>query len=261
MKTPFLLSLSILFHMLTSMCMAHYDPNQGRWMNRDSIEENGGLNLYGFVGNNPVLHVDNLGQKVALSLQEHDFVPGKCGSFSWTVEFRTSPKLDTGVLLQEVNASGSYQAYNHGGKLSKTFVAIGPTTNPYHEIWDVGIGSEIVEDTFKLKAKTDTTNGITTTTNGYPNTKGSFKISGWARYYPDIVYDDILAPLQAMGWTNDQSTNGTWAGQLWAGAKNPGWKDAQGSKYSNLVEHSIEVSWDCCGSQLNETKIVSKNPK
>ena len=41
----------LLFHMLTSICAAHYDPNQGRWMNRDPIEENGGVNLYGFVGN------------------------------------------------------------------------------------------------------------------------------------------------------------------------------------------------------------------
>jgi RHS repeat-associated protein len=31
-----------------------YDPNLGRWLSRDPIAEYGGLNLYGYVGNNPV---------------------------------------------------------------------------------------------------------------------------------------------------------------------------------------------------------------
>ena len=29
---------------------AHYDPNMGRWLNRDPIAKKGGVNLYGFVG-------------------------------------------------------------------------------------------------------------------------------------------------------------------------------------------------------------------
>jgi RHS repeat-associated protein len=32
----------------------YYDPPTGRWLNRDPIEESGGLNLYGFVGNDAV---------------------------------------------------------------------------------------------------------------------------------------------------------------------------------------------------------------
>jgi RHS repeat-associated protein len=39
----------------------YYDPETGRWLNRDPIEEEGGLNLYGFVGNDPVNEVDLLG--------------------------------------------------------------------------------------------------------------------------------------------------------------------------------------------------------
>jgi len=38
-----------------------YDPNLGRWPSRDPIEEQGGINLYGFVGNNPVKLTDYLG--------------------------------------------------------------------------------------------------------------------------------------------------------------------------------------------------------
>jgi hypothetical protein len=38
-----------------------YDPNLGRWIQRDPIGEQGGLNLYGYVANNSVNFVDPLG--------------------------------------------------------------------------------------------------------------------------------------------------------------------------------------------------------
>ncbi|NJM37198.1 MAG: RHS repeat-associated core domain-containing protein, partial [Akkermansiaceae bacterium] len=38
-----------------------YDPRTGRWPSRDPIEEEGGVNLYGFVGNNGVNKGDVLG--------------------------------------------------------------------------------------------------------------------------------------------------------------------------------------------------------
>jgi len=39
----------------------YYSPELGRWISRDPIEEAGGLNLYGMVGNDPVNSVDLLG--------------------------------------------------------------------------------------------------------------------------------------------------------------------------------------------------------
>ncbi|MCC5846427.1 MAG: RHS repeat-associated core domain-containing protein [Verrucomicrobia bacterium] len=39
----------------------YYDPETGRWPNRDPIEEDGGYNLYGFVGNNSLSFIDYLG--------------------------------------------------------------------------------------------------------------------------------------------------------------------------------------------------------
>lgn len=44
----------------------YYDPGNGRWLNRDPIEENGGVNLYGFVQNNPNQNVDVLGNSILL---------------------------------------------------------------------------------------------------------------------------------------------------------------------------------------------------
>ena len=41
----------------------YYNPTTGRWLSRDPIVEGGGLNLYGFVRNNPVNYYDHLGLK------------------------------------------------------------------------------------------------------------------------------------------------------------------------------------------------------
>ncbi len=38
-----------------------YEPVEGRWLNRDAIEEHGGLNLYENVGNDPIGRVDRRG--------------------------------------------------------------------------------------------------------------------------------------------------------------------------------------------------------
>lgn len=49
---------------LATSARGHYDPNVGRWLSRDPIAENGGLNLYCFVQNKPISAVDLLGKKL-----------------------------------------------------------------------------------------------------------------------------------------------------------------------------------------------------
>ncbi|MDG2123280.1 MAG: DUF2235 domain-containing protein, partial [Verrucomicrobiales bacterium] len=41
--------------------LRYYDPNHGRWISRDPIGEDGGTNLYSFVGNDPINATDLLG--------------------------------------------------------------------------------------------------------------------------------------------------------------------------------------------------------
>jgi len=41
----------------------YYSADTGKWLSRDPIEETGGVNLYGFVGNNPVSKWDYLGME------------------------------------------------------------------------------------------------------------------------------------------------------------------------------------------------------
>ena len=65
----------------------YYNPELGRWISRDPIEEQGGFNLYCIIGNNPLLGWDSLGyelsslcsnltwnQKLALYLQTKVFL-------------------------------------------------------------------------------------------------------------------------------------------------------------------------------------------
>jgi RHS repeat-associated protein len=46
-----------------------YQPQFARWLSRDPIEEDGGINLYGYAGNNPVSWIDPLG--LAVYVGEH----------------------------------------------------------------------------------------------------------------------------------------------------------------------------------------------
>jgi RHS repeat-associated protein len=46
---------------LVSYGRRFYDPNLQRWLNKDPIAEAGGINLYRFVGNNPINEVDPYG--------------------------------------------------------------------------------------------------------------------------------------------------------------------------------------------------------
>jgi hypothetical protein len=46
---------------VTDYLYRYYDPVTGRWPSRDPIEEEGGINLYGFAGNDGVNKLDYLG--------------------------------------------------------------------------------------------------------------------------------------------------------------------------------------------------------
>jgi RHS repeat-associated protein len=59
-----------------------YDPNVGRWLSRDPLGLQGGLNLYGYVNNEPVLFIDPTGRHPApappVSPPNPDPPPGEC---------------------------------------------------------------------------------------------------------------------------------------------------------------------------------------
>jgi RHS repeat-associated protein len=57
---------------VTDYAYRYYDPLTRRWPSRDPINENGGMNLYGFVGNNSLNKADILGLRVRIDIERDD---------------------------------------------------------------------------------------------------------------------------------------------------------------------------------------------
>jgi RHS repeat-associated protein len=109
-----------------------YGPSAGRWTARDPVGENGGKNLYGFVGNDPVNEVDLLGEKI-LNLR----VNGKGES-----EMAQAPGLGWGSILEL-----PYTQVGRGGTLG-FLGGIGYMPN----WWPFGKGTPYAVGLFKFEA-------------------------------------------------------------------------------------------------------------
>lgn len=119
--------------------LRYYNSAIGRWLSRDPIEEDGGIPLYGFVGNWPVSGWDYLG----LKLLDWD----KCGcdeadihkagrEASLTAKILTQSSLDT-LANAIVTPDGVVNiGFEYGGKIccdrtTKTLSTTGPIKGSY----------------------------------------------------------------------------------------------------------------------------------
>lgn len=84
-----------------------YDPKLGRFVGRDPIGEEGGLNLYGFVGNNPITRWDYLGMRMC-SLQEANIAwESECDSFEMAPMVVNARPMDPNVPIADNQFMGS----------------------------------------------------------------------------------------------------------------------------------------------------------
>ncbi len=72
---------------LTVYRYRNYNPTTGKWQTRDPIQEQGGMNLYGFVDNNPIFYCDLIGYGKYLDTlyflkDPKDFIKGKAMDFA-----------------------------------------------------------------------------------------------------------------------------------------------------------------------------------
>jgi RHS repeat-associated protein len=68
-----------------------YDPDLGRWLNRDPIAENGGLNLYAYVSNDSARRKDPLGFYVPLPVGVPVVAAGAAGLYVGGLIYNAAP--------------------------------------------------------------------------------------------------------------------------------------------------------------------------
>ena len=88
----------------------YYDPTTGRWPSRDPIRERGGINLYGFVGNDAVNRKDRFGLEFGdyKKSDAPDYDPTRTRSvykWQWTHNIRVDDKNSCVVRVDGKNTA------------------------------------------------------------------------------------------------------------------------------------------------------------
>jgi hypothetical protein len=108
----------------------YYDPVTGRWPSRDPIEEEGGINLYGFVGNDAVGKVDFLG-KTELD-DDTLYVAGEAPQWGNIVD---GQHVNQGALWVGVAAKCAYISIDLDVKMK---FPVTPTSPEVRGVWENG---------------------------------------------------------------------------------------------------------------------------
>lgn len=168
---------------MTYYLYRYYDPVTGRWPSRDPIGENGGLNLYGFVGNDGVNKTDVLGKEYFLASSGPQYGgPGATKQFWIGVvgcgEHKDKVTIDSGT---------SSKVYKDGKEddCCSGHQRIPPS------------GDMVV--TFKIIIKDDTTITIKAEANVSTDNGGTYKIES-GEITTTKVYDLVEKPIAQPDW-------------------------------------------------------------
>ncbi len=107
----------------------YYNTSTGRWLNRDPIGEQGGINLYGFVANNPINAVDFLGLFIELWYGNH------------LVDFKFTSGWHSKLwLITDESPLASQSTYPFLRAASKTQIVPSTFVGPC-QLWAISIGA------------------------------------------------------------------------------------------------------------------------
>ena len=111
----------------------------GRWLNRDTIEEEGGLNLYGFCVNNPISLFDSLGEKILI--KEEVIVKDNIGRSSRAFSRPQASVSFSCSILGVLNISGS------ASRRIEIITPGQPQWKERHDVYNKNWGSERTDTT------------------------------------------------------------------------------------------------------------------
>ncbi|MEI6607127.1 MAG: RHS repeat-associated core domain-containing protein, partial [Verrucomicrobiota bacterium] len=214
----------------------YYDPVTGRWTSRDPIGEEGGANLYAFVGNDGVNKWDYLGQKPQLSAQTTNKKPGYCGAAVWDIHWTVSNATWTvGLIYQQVTTNGYEEpcGQDRGSRRSLN-------TPDMTEYWEVN--SPKVNGIIGTSTVSDNATDEFLSLHGGCNTKGELTLKARAQYAEGVA-PNAPARRNSVGQ----------AGGLWAetGLVYP--RNAR--TYSNFIERTWKLKWNCCDGASHLTEV------
>lgn len=154
MLTILLFSVSLAYE-----AQAFYNPSTGRWLSRDPIGEEGGLNQTDFVGNNPQNYIDVLGDAGAPATPSADgFLTilvekparaiGNCGGAYYVVSWQVSGSVDGYVVQHFKQIVNVTDCQGHG-------VVTENAPEEFTEAWQLTGGSWPMghKDTFRTKSE------------------------------------------------------------------------------------------------------------
>jgi RHS repeat-associated protein len=225
----------------------YYHPDLGRWTSRDPVGERGGLNLYGFVGNDGIEKLDFLGLKpdyipsslgrFRLSYRTDKLEFSDCGQHEWIITFLLSKATSTGgMVIQKITYKKWDVTDCKTGKMHTKPLG-NLNRDSFFEVFPVEKGkTESYQDIWGLKRN--------------DCTKGKIEIKGVAMFYDKIdTWDKLPNDFMVDSWV----------------APNPNWPTSVDRIFfpvgsdSNKSTRTLKASWDCCsGSSDRKTKLEVK---
>jgi hypothetical protein len=223
--------------LLAHDALAFYNPQTGRWLSRDPIEERGGKNLYAFVANDPIKSIDSLGQlRLVMESIKAPKATSDCGGAESTIKYRLDGAVGkSGWLIQHVK--GDYKVTDCKGNPIKGKYG----TFEYWEAWHV-IDGVVYEDPLSGGAVTvmiESGEDLFGIPDQGKKTKGTLRKEGYAEFYEG--YNLTKPP-----WGDLPA-----AGALPAIKTSPfNWSD------SGKLPHWLNVKYDCCSCPILKTKVT-----
>lgn len=222
------------------LAQAYYNPSAGRWLNRDPIEEKGGIGVYGMVQNEPLSKTDYKGLAPVLQVAGGQPRPGNCGSFIWTATWSLGPYPEAadsifgGIIVQHVSASFDITDCR-GQQLGRPVTMpsnINPNSWPLFEAWTVPPGrprttefldrGSPIDDSFQFAPFDERNVGVPT--------RGTIVITGVADYYDGQSMPDHFVA------TGQPPTHGLPTSSYF-------WPLVPGS---GAITRTLVATWDCC---------------